>query len=143
MRRCDVETLSFSDDAIRHIWSANAFKGDLPAAAFTCRICSGQSRIAHGVRRDREPGMKIMWRALTFVFLWMGAWTCVQGGDISTQPQPDVPPPAHPAAMAPHALADMPLWAYGITTLPRPGDTAEPQGWVSMTNFFDGNTSGL
>lgn len=57
-----------------------------------------------------------MWRALTFVFLWMGSWARVQGGETATQSQPD-------------ALADMPLWAYGITTLPQPGDTATPQGW--------------
>jgi len=78
--------------------------------------------------------MKNMWRALTLVFLWMGAWTCVQGGDASTPPQPDTPSPAYPAAMAPHALADMPLWAYGITTLPQPGDTATPQGWGRQFN---------
>jgi cytochrome c553 len=31
--------------------------------------------------------------------------------------------------MSPHALADMPLWAYGITAPPQPGDSAKPQGW--------------
>ncbi|MBS0379917.1 MAG: c-type cytochrome [Proteobacteria bacterium] len=36
--------------------------------------------------------------------------------------------------MASDALADMPLWAYGITTLPQPGDTAEPQGWGRQFN---------
>ena len=82
----------------------------------------------------REPGMTIMWRALTLVFLWMGAWRCVQAGDTSTGPQPDAPSPARAAAMAPHALADMPLWAYGITTLPQPGDTAKPQGWGRQFN---------
>jgi cytochrome c553 len=78
--------------------------------------------------------MKIMWRALTFVCLWMGAWTCVRGGETSTQPQPDAHLPAHPSPMAPDALADMPLWAYGITTLPQPGDTAKPQGWGRQFN---------
>lgn len=28
----------------------------------------------------------------------------------------------------------MPLWAYGITTLPQPGDTAKPQGWGRQFN---------
>ena len=70
-----------------------------------------------------------MWRALTLVFLYMAAWTGAHGGDASTQPQPHVPASARPGAVGPHALSDMPLWAYGITTLPRPGDTAKPQGW--------------
>ncbi len=73
--------------------------------------------------------MKINWRAAAFLFLWMGTWTCVKGGESSTQPRPGAQAPAHASAMTPDPLADMPLWAYGITTLPQPGDTAVPQGW--------------
>jgi len=73
--------------------------------------------------------MKTMWRAPALVLLCIGAWTCAHGGDASTALQADPPSPAHAAAIAPHALADMPQWAYGITTLPQPGDTAKPQGW--------------
>lgn len=44
-------------------------------------------------------------------------------------------PAASPAgALASHDLADMPKWAYGITTLPQPGDTAKPQGWGRQFN---------
>jgi len=89
-----------------------------------------ESRVAFGA----EQGMKTMWRAATLVFLCLGVWTCAQGGDTATAPQPDALSPARPAAIAPRALADMPMWAYGITTLPQPGDTATPQAWGRQFN---------
>ena len=70
-----------------------------------------------------------MWRAPTLLFLCMGAWTCAYAGDTSTHLPPDTPSSARSADIASHALADMPMWAYGITTLPQPGDSAKPQGW--------------
>jgi cytochrome c553 len=78
--------------------------------------------------------MPNMWRALAFVVLWMVAWTRVQGGETQLQPQQDAPGSTRPSALAPDALVDMPLWAYGITTVPQPGDTATPQGWGRQFN---------
>ncbi len=78
--------------------------------------------------------MTIMWRALPFVLLWMGTWTCVLGAETSPRPPPESRSPDDPSAKAPDALADMPMWAYGITTLPHPGDTATPQGWGRQFN---------
>ncbi|MBS0393484.1 MAG: c-type cytochrome [Proteobacteria bacterium] len=75
-----------------------------------------------------------MSRTLMFVCLWMAASTCAQADQTSNPPQADVRSPAPPSARASDALADMPLWAYGIATLPQPGDTAKPQGWGRQFN---------
>jgi len=73
--------------------------------------------------------MSIIWRAAALLLLCMGTWARAQGGESSNQEPPGTRPPAHASAAVPDALADMPLWAYGITAPPQPGDTAVPQGW--------------
>ena len=64
-----------------------------------------------------------MGRSLATVVLCLGAWSVAS----SSEPAPAPPPDA--AASAVRSPADMPFWAYGITTRPQPGDTARELPW--------------
>src|SRR5512146_539422 len=94
---------------------------------------SGGSAACRSAGRAAQAALTIY--RTSFLSLLLGACAPTTGGDAASTSPRALPASIATSGMSVTApatsgdLADMPMWAYGITTLPQPGDTAKPQPW--------------